>query len=296
MAISIGIDYHNHQWYSCLLESGRVLECTSFEDATTLQAYLEHTCTLYPEPVIALSSHLHVPLSSLNMLVEDLQQTPEPEVGADAAFYSFLIALNKINFCNYVLPGIEYLESIPLHRRLYRGPLGDAGRLCRIATLLYRLRLLDTLWPTMCFLYLEIGYYSSSVAVVQEGRLVDAIAAKAPGEPNPYSTCVSEQYEHTVVAALLEMITQDLAGLLALHHYEDVVLIYDALAAPCESLKKAVVDRFGDLYQLYLYPSGESEPGTFDTAIGAAILAEGLSYHGLTAEVVERLLSPLAQS
>jgi hypothetical protein len=296
MAISIGIDHNNNLWHVCLMENGRVLECISFEDDNTIQAYLEHTCTLYPEPVIALPSHLHVPLSPLNMLVEDLYQSPGPERASEAVFYRFLIALNTLNFRNYVLPGIEYLESIPLHRKLYRGPLGDAARLCRIATLFYRLRLRDTLWPAMCFLYLEIGHRSSSIAVVKEGRVVDAIAAKALHEQAEYSACKSDQHGDCVVAALLEVLMQDLAGLLALHHYEDVVLVYDALSAPCESLKKAVVDRFGDLYQLYLYPPGESEPSFFDTAIGAAILAEGLFYPGLAAEIVERLLSPLAQA
>jgi predicted butyrate kinase (DUF1464 family) len=296
MTISIGIHHHQDLWHVCLMENGRVLECISFEDDNTILTYLEHTCALYPEPVIALSSHLHVPLSPLNMLVEDMLQSPTPTTTFDGAFDKFLVALNTINFRNYVLPAIEYLESLPLHRKLYRGPLGDTPRLCRIATLLYRLRVQETFWSAMCFLYLEVGRYSSSIAVVKEGQIIDAISTKALYAETQDADCEGDEHECGVASAFLEMMTQDLAGFLALHHYEDVVLAYDSLSLPGAHLKKALIDRFGDLYQLYLYPAGESEPASFDTAIGAALLAEGLAHPGLAAEIVERLLSPLAQS
>lgn len=288
MTISLGIDHSISHWRVCLMEDGRVLECVSFEDDSSILGYVEQTCALYPEPIITLSADLHVPLSPLNMLVEDMLQSNDRKNAYGANFTALLLELNMLNFRNYVLPDIKYLESIPAHRKLYRGALGDPARLCRIATLLYRLRLQDTVWTNMCFLYLEVGCYSSSLTVVKDGSIIDAVGTKALQVADGVSA--SDETRPGIVSAFLEMLAQDLAGLLALHHYEDVVLAFDDVVSSCESLKNALIKRFGDLFQLYLYPAGESAPVLFDAAIGAAILAEGLSRPGLAAEVVEKLL------
>src|SRR6266571_5352446 len=56
MALSIGIDYNRGHGKTCLMEDERVAELHSFMDAAALLAYLDHTCALYPEPVVALAS------------------------------------------------------------------------------------------------------------------------------------------------------------------------------------------------------------------------------------------------
>src|SRR5207249_114165 len=54
--LSIGINYDRGRGKTCLIENGRVAELLSFMDVAALLAYLEHTCALYSEPVVALAS------------------------------------------------------------------------------------------------------------------------------------------------------------------------------------------------------------------------------------------------
>jgi len=68
---------------------------------------------------------------------------------------------------------------------------------------------------------------------------------------------------------------------MAVHHLEDIIV-----RGP---RKDAFIERFSDTYQVYHYPQGEPDAEGYEAAIGAGIIAEGLRYPGLAAEVVERL-------
>src|SRR5437660_11328972 len=77
MAMSVGIDYTVENWKTCLMEDGQTLELCSFVDSAALLVYLEHTCALYPEPTIALSSALQTKWVPLNYMT-DQQLGEEP--------------------------------------------------------------------------------------------------------------------------------------------------------------------------------------------------------------------------
>src|SRR6266571_1016035 len=259
MALSIGIDYNRGHGKTCLMENGQVTELHSFMDAAALLAYLEHTCALYPEPVVALASASDESLPSLQ---EDTN--------------SFLIAIDSINLKNHRIPAVEHLPTIPTHRKLKQAALGTPAKLCTVAALLHHMREQEALWSEMNFLYLEVGENARTIIVAEGGRIVNGIGGRVcAGMDNRES----QKQE----LAFWERLTQDLAGLMAIHHFEDIVV------AGQSSLKNAVIDRFGDTYQFYLYPQSEPHQEGFETAIGAALIAEGLYYPGLAGEVVERL-------
>jgi len=290
MALSIGIDYNRGHGKTCLMENGQVTELHSFMDAAALLAYLEHTCALYPEPVVALASASDESLPSLQ---EDTN--------------SFLIAIDSINLKNHRIPAVEHLPTIPTHRKLKQAALGTPAKLCTVAALLHHMREQEALWSEMNFLYLEVGENARTIIVAEGGRIVNGIGGRVcagmdnresqkqcylngsskdtppyAGEHIENALCNREPTQ-ALELAFWERLTQDLAGLMAIHHFEDIVV------AGQSSLKNAVIDRFGDTYQFYLYPQSEPHQEGFETAIGAALIAEGLYYPGLAGEVVERL-------
>ena len=287
MAISIGIDSTTQNWKTCLMENGAILELCSFADAAALLAYVEHICALYPEPTVA------VPYSDRS-LIEALHN-----------------ALKSINLNSYCLPQIKELPTIPAYRKLNRLQMGAAGQLCTVAMLIYRLFERETAWSEMNFLLLEVQQDSVSIQVVEDGQIVNGLSGMADvseirlhlrldgnfsysfGSDHRESTYRSDwlnpvdasKHElvngHARKYAFWEGLAQELAGLMAIHHCEDIVVLGQR--------KEAVIEWFDDIYQLYHFPYKDSDRPGFEAATGAAIVAEGLAHNGLAAEVVERL-------
>ena len=289
MPMSIGIDSTKADWKTCLMENGQTLELCSFVDFAAVLAYVEHLCALYPEPTITVS----YPDSSRNGI--------EP----------FLTAVKTINLNSYCLPGIKQLPTVPAHRKLNRLQMGAADQLCTVAMLLYRLCERETAWSEMNFLCLQVEQDSLGILVVQDGQIVNGLSGTAgvsevrlhlhmdgdfsysfgsdhhesiyrsdwlnPAEASKHELSNGHARQH----AFWEGLAQELAGLMAIHHCEDIVVLGQQ--------KETVIEWFDDLYQLYHFLYKDSDRQGFEAAIGAAILAEGLSHNGVAAEVVERL-------
>ncbi|MBV9228335.1 MAG: DUF1464 family protein [Chloroflexi bacterium] len=287
MALSIGIDYSVNCWQTCLMENGQVLALSTFGDAQATFSYVKQICASYPEPIITLSIPLQTTFGPfLNVAsASELSQNDLKE---------FLIAANEINLRSYSLPAIKYLPGIPHYRKLNRSDMGSSDQLCAVATLLYRMRKQEAAWSEMRFLYLEADYTSRCITVIQDGCIVDGIRKTPTIDSAIYGDMTEAEQEKLLEQAFWEGLAQDLAGLMALHHFEDIVMGNTCSSASDSALKDAVIDRLGDTYQLYLFPGSQSEQEGFETAIGAAIIAEGLYRPGLAAEVTQRLLSPLA--
>jgi predicted butyrate kinase (DUF1464 family) len=284
MALSIGIDYKVGNWRTCLTENGQTLELSTFTDARSAYSYVERICAYYPEPIIGLSSQSGTSFVSLSAQIQHAINGEEETAQKD--LQDFLRATNAINLKGYNLPAIKYLPSVPHYRRLKQRHMGTSDRLCSVATLLYRMRQQEATWPEMRFLYLEVGPTSHSITVIKDGCIVDGI-----GEISP----INDEEAVDVEQAFWECLVQDLAGLMAIHHFEDVVIMDRVSSNGEQKQRSLVVEQLGDNYQLYMFPHRESEPEGFEAAIGASILAEGLYHPGLAAEVTEHLLSSLAQ-
>lgn len=280
MTMSIGIDYTTGSWKTCLTENGQTVELCTFAQSGETLAYIEDICALYPEPILALSSSLETALCSLQTLVAD-HAASTPEMGD---LHTFLLAIGFLNTRNFHLPALKSLKSVPRYRKRKRKDMGDADKLCSVATLLYRMRQQEAVWPEMRFLYLEVGENARSIVVVKDGRIIDGINVASEDVVED-----EEEDEQEREQAFWEGLSEDVAGLMAVHHFEDIVVI-DRRSSLQEKLDKStVVDRLGDTYQFYLFPRGESEPEGFEAAIGAALIAEGLFRPSLASEVVERL-------
>jgi predicted butyrate kinase (DUF1464 family) len=289
MTLSLGIEYNAEYWKTCFMEDGRTLELHTFADVPSVLSYVEQLCLLYPEPVISISSPAGTRLTTAVAL------TQEQKIGKDGQAYeelqAFLEGIQPINFTNYTTPAVPYLPSIPRHRKLNRGEMGTAVTLCSVATLLYRMRQQEANWTEMRFLYLEVAANSRSIVVVKDGQVVDGLSKSMPLELLDHSNGEQAEDVQVIEDAFWEGLTQDLAGLMAIHHFVDIVVM--DRRTPSESMlgsrKGDVIERLNDTYQFYHFPHGESEPQGFEPAIGAAIIAEGLYGPGLAAEIVNRL-------
>lgn len=276
---SIGIEYSSGHWKTCLSENGYSQEFSTFTDAQSLFSYINPIYAAHPDALIVLSSPQEVPFLPFHTVIYE-QMLNENEY---KDVQNFLHLLNAAELKGYQLPAVKYLSQVPRYRRLKYSSLGTAENLCSVATLLYRMRQQDAPWSEMQFLYLEIGAVSHSITVIKDGYIVDGIGDVSIG----YAEAVDEEDR---AQAFWERLEQDLAGLIALYRIKDIV-IKDYHAA---SREQSAIERLGESYQLYLFPRVEAEPEGFEGAIGASILAEGISGLGLSAEVAGRLLSVVA--
>ena len=289
MALSIGIDYSKGAWKSCLMENGRPLELQLFNDNAAALTYLRQTCALYPDPMIALASDVNILLTSLSNPTE--QQSHEisgqhEDQQRTSAINDLLIGIGSINFNSYGLPAIRCLPGVPAYRRRGRPDMGSSNKLCSVVTLMHRLRRQEAIWQEMRLLYLDIDQNSRSIIVIEDGRVVNGLGENAgayadgPRQPAPGDIANGSDCMETLAEqAFWEGVVQDLAGLMAIHHLDDVVVT--------GSRKEAAIEHLEDSYQFYHFPYDGSEG--FEAAVGAAIIAEGLRYPGLAREVVERL-------
>jgi hypothetical protein len=282
--VSIGIDYSGTEWKLCLLEDGRTTDCQRFIDEKDAVNWLFHICALYSDLTLGFSSYLDCALNPLFALSGHELQSLFPssnQHSLDHSLLDFLSSLSSFSHNSYSLPSLNYLPTIPPHRLLFHPSMGSPTILCSIATLLYRMRQSQAAWTEMRFLCLEIGPWTSTISVVQDGLVIDGLA---PALPKALDPAVHKQ-------SFWEGLTYDLAGLMAVHHFEDIVISHQSGSSEAALCKDEVIQRLGDLYQFYLYPQDEPRVAGFESAIGAALLVSGFSQSGPTAELASRLLS-----
>ncbi|HJT57441.1 MAG TPA: DUF1464 family protein [Ktedonobacteraceae bacterium] len=274
MSISIGLACDSESWQTCLMENGQILQLNSFVDALATRTYLEHICTLYPEPTIVISADLDTPLIRLVGLsaacLKDMLAKNFPSEQKES-LSELLIAISYTNINSYLVPSVKFLSSVPSHRKLMREDLGSASNLCAVVALLMQLRAREAAWSEMHFMCLEVNHGYRSILVVEDGRIVNGMTSMQTED------CDQEAAQE----AFWEGLTQELAGLLAVHHFEEIVVT--------GHLKDAFTERFADVYQVYLFPSMQPGFDDFEVALGAAVIAEGLYGHNTFAEIVERL-------
>jgi predicted butyrate kinase (DUF1464 family) len=280
MALSVGIDHSRQNWKTCILENEQTLELCSFVDSASVLAYVERTCAFYPELTIALSLGLDAPFTPLSTITDQqLDEITKNSITGrqESETREFLIAIRAINLNSYILPSVKYLPGIPIHRKLLRANLGTSNEVCAVAALLYRLREREAAWPEMRFLFVEVDPHYASVLVLEDGFVINGI-----GNIRGKSTHVATvELNGHIQQAFWEGLTQELAGLMAIHHIEDIVVMGE--------YRNAFNERFADTYQVYLFPYTETDKQGFEAALGAAVIADGLYCPGLAGEVVERL-------
>jgi Protein of unknown function (DUF1464) len=275
MSLSIGVSCGRENWKTCLMENGQPLEHNTFVDPYDARAYLEHTCTLYPEPTIVVSSDLSTPFTRLVAVPNTCLGGMIPghytsEQGE--TLQKLLIAVGYGNINSYFAPSVKQLSSVPLHRKLMRENLGTANNLCAVAALLTQLRAREAAWSEMKFLCLEVDPNFRSLLVVEDGRIVNGRSSVAR---------IEDQFQEASQQAFWEGLAQELAGFVAIHHFEDIVVM--------GQLKDAFIERFADSYRVYLFPYSQPGYEGFEAASGAAAIAGGLYGQNAHAEIVERL-------
>lgn len=317
MTLSIGIEFDSEIWRTCMMEDGQMLELSSFGNFTAALAYVERSCSLYPELPIVVASNFDCPFSTLHssrfQAIVEMQLVNETK-GRISEASKFLIAIGSMNLHSYCAPSVKYLPGVPMHRKLIRTYLGSPDTLCAGAALLHGLREREAEWSEMRFLFVRAGYESRSILVIEDGCIIDGISKTweysrrrarplMNGTPDSHSgsyfdkrddkrlelqeiahseaTTKLSNVDSAFEEAYWEGLTLELAGLMAVHQCEDIVVVGD--------YKEAFIEQFSDSYQIYLFPYSRSELEGYESALGAAVIAEGLYGSGLTVEVVEQL-------
>lgn len=290
MVLNIGVDCSTDDWKTCLMDHGRLQQLNSFTDSLAMLTYVQSICAYYPEPTIAIASDVNTCFAALHtMIAQQFYEMAlyEGNQSWGDKLKELLIAIGDMNLRSYCIPAVAYIDSIPPYRKLNRADMGSAGDISAITTILSRMREREAAWSEMRFLYLEVGHATKSIVVVEDGRVINGIGTQ---EHIYRGNWLDTRASETVVAeAFWEGLTQDLAGLMAIHHFEDIVVREQSATGEDVRRKDAVIERLGEQYQLYTFPAYEAEKKGYDIAIGAALIAEGLAYEGPTSEVVERL-------
>lgn len=284
MTVYIGIDCSYQTWKTSILGRDSTMECSEFDDISALYEYLEHVYRAYPDACVALAPPLEIALMPLPLWYEDQQAQAHFDVSAHELKH-LLIALKNFSPNGHLLPAVRHLPSVPEHRRLMRSSLGSASMLCIVMTLLYHMREQGAEWSELTFGCLELMDASYRLVVIREGQIVDGTAVW-----QPFLATDEGDVDKTVLEqALLEQLSREFAGLMSIHHCEDVVL----LDHTSNGRKDSIIDYFADLYQLFLFPATKTELAGFEAAQGASLFAAGLNQSGLAGEIVQRLFLPV---
>jgi hypothetical protein len=293
--ISIGIDYTPGHWRVCHVEAGRLAEFRACANVRELQALISQVSARSPEPTIVVSLPVATPFGALAALrqeqLEHLARCAQP-MAACTEVKDALEALRTLSLRSYCAPSVAFLPTLPPYRRLLRPALGAASEVCTIVALLRHMREQDASWPEMNFFAIHADEPETCVLVIQGGQIVNGIGCVQGSQvPDSRASGVGvegEAFRHLREEAYREGLKQDLAGLLAIHQIEDVVVLGQK--------SPALVGYLADSYQLYHFPRvGPDGPG-YEAALGAALLAEGLEQKGGAAEVVDRLQIPRARA
>ncbi|GER82936.1 hypothetical protein KTAU_15730 [Thermogemmatispora aurantia] len=306
MSLSIGIDYGRRSWKLCLLDEAQPPEYHCFASPAELLASLTRLCALFPEPVITLAAGNGLPLERLDRLVSEQidaltagydepvfppstpaasavsETLPQTQESPPLVLASFLETLRSLNLHSYVLPSLAHLPTVPAYRLLLERLPSSPAAVCRVVTLLYRLRQREASWPEMRFLVLEARSASWQVLVVEDGYLTNGVHGKPQDLTLPLLPLAAAPTEGLFEQAYWEGLLRDLAGLLAIHHLDEVVI--------SGRRSETLATRLGEVYQLYYFPYAPQEPHGFEAALGAALIASGLQHpRSLAAEVVQHL-------
>lgn len=278
MALSIGVVRRGKVWKVCMMEYGQLVEQDAFEDTVNILGYLTQTCARYPELTLAVSLACETPFLALSdttvqqwqsLLAFPFNDWTIPEA------CEFLLAIKEMNLHSYLLPSMRYLPAIPLYRKLMTHLMGNSNHVCVVAALLSRLREREASWPEMHLFCVQVNREYKSIQALENGCIVHSMTAQLPTDAQDGP--MQAEYER----ALWEGLTQDIAGLMAVHHIEDIVALGD--------YQEAFIEHFGENYQVYLFPYSEADTPGFECALGAAVLADGLFLTGKAREIVERL-------
>ena len=278
MALSMGVVRYGNSWTTCIMEQEQPVDQLVFENTAQTLSYLAQTCARYPELTLAVSLDGEMPFLTLSDSTprqwETLLAFPlEDWTVSDAC--NFLIAVKEMDLHSYLLPSLRYLPGVPLHRKVSSRFLGSSNDACVVAALLSRLREREATWPEMQFLCVQVNRQRKSIQVLENGCIVNGMATTLPFDWQ------EEQMRVEYKRALWEELTQDIAGLMAIHHIEDIVVFGD--------FQEEFIKHFAESYQVYLFPSEEAETPDFECALGAAALAGGLFLPGKAREIVDQL-------
>lgn len=303
MTQSLGIDYTPGQWRVCRVEQGQVAELHLFGNADEMLALTHQLCAHYPEPTIVVSLDVATPFVTLSTLndepLEHLVQRYHP-TPAFLEVKAALQALRALSLRSYCAPSVEYLPTVPLHRYLMRPALGSARKVCAVVALLHFMREQQASWEEMNFFCVDAGENGTCVLVIVNGQVVNGIdTLQGSALPAVYAYLASAQgfaegeqsrdaeLQPALDEAFWEGLTQELSGLLAVHRMEDIVVLGQR--------GDRLIERLADTYQVYLFPRVHPEHEGYESALGAALLAEGLEQGSVSAEIVMRLQLQQAQ-
>jgi hypothetical protein len=295
MTLSIGVAYTPGQWKVCVVDQGQPTELHTCTTPSTLLDLVTQICARDPEPTLVLSLPANSPFCALRNITVEQQERLTGALPVEVG--EVLQSLRALSAQSYCAPAVAYLPVVSLARRLIRPDLGSANEVCAVIALLHHMRSQEAPWTEMNFLCVRASRDGSSILVVQGGQIINGIGTlqgSSQEAAHRYLTALEpdlnvdlEALQQTIDEAFWEGLTQDLAGLLALHQLEDLVVFGPSSNSMVEHLTETA-------YQVYLFPYAQSEREGYEAPLGAALLGEGLHSENSATELVEQLQIRLA--
>ena len=280
MTVSVGVAATAGGWQICVVDQGRPLEIHTLTQADEMLDKVSSISALYPEPTIVLASGQPGPFSEIRTLVEAMTSPLAPVSAEPSSLANVLRRLSTLSLQSYCAPSVAYLSSLPPYRKLLRADTGSASEVCAAMTLLHHMRGQGAAWSEMNFLSVNVDQAGTSILVLQNGQIVNGVGRVAGSGRDTAEHEWSTQEQEQV--AFWEGLRQELAGLMAIHHIEDLVIRGPASEQVTESL--------AEVYQVYHFPQPQEIYKGYEAALGAALIAEGLNQESDAGELLEHLL------
>jgi hypothetical protein len=286
MALSIGLDITPDWWHICIMEQGQIVDLHKFPDVDAGIALLRQLCDRSPAAVIVLALDVQTPLQALSQSGTEQGSAPSVMPGFADRLSSVFLSLGAQIYC---APSAAYLPAFPPYRRLMRASSGNARDVSAVLALLYQMRVQGADWQEMNFLWIRDSQQGVAIQVLKDGQIINGLGQlQGSAHPNALGMEIPEgALEPLLEEAFWEGLTQELAGLQAVHPIKDLVILSDG--------SHPLTERLAEHYQVYLFPHPGPDMEGYESALGAAVLAEGLAQPGPAAELVEHLqLRPTA--
>jgi predicted butyrate kinase (DUF1464 family) len=309
---SLGVDYGTGSWKTALLDEGgppALRHCTSSDQVLNDLAEIDGR---YPGLPIVLPSGFGIPLKR----VQDLDNRDLFEIAlrreapTQRGLAHFLLALRSSHLNAYCIPAVKLLPSVPIHRKVNRVDMGTSDKVCTAAFFVSHLHGQGAGFEDLDFVALEVGEAFRAVLAVRGGKIVDGLGGTAGGiGPECRGSIDGElaylydwdakelvyhggardieaRYGGYGHAAFWEALEKDLLMFLSFHELKTILV--------AGRRRQEVRDRLGQRFRIEM--AARVDEG-FEAAIGAAILADGISggrYAGLVGHLGLRDVSDRA--
>jgi hypothetical protein len=295
--LSLGIDHDGDHWKVAAWDEQTTADLRTLRVAGEVWEVVDEMLALHPATPIVLPSGLGVPLTrAADLMDQDIAEiTLDIDGRVTSDLGSFLVEARRRALRAFCIPAVKLLPSVPLHRKINRLDLGDAGALCAAAWIIHSAGAQGSEPPACGGVLVHATRTGTCLLAIRAAHIIDGTGDLVPTPGRLSARKVEELLRRTAHLGSLrprlqtswppealvetegEILTQAVLGLLWFHGLPHAVVIGD---------RRTETERLlGGRVPLALAPP---EGAGFEAALGAAVIAAGLT-GGPTAGLVQHL-------